>query len=229
MSGVYSVRADEVEFRLEHAPFHYPMLAEADPELGWGHIAVIPELFDWITREGNLPSVASTAAFLMGLCDPRYADRSTVRRRGEKLVLDFFRDLHTYALLCNCDLFGQVVYQKALDVKNIDYLARLRARWAARWGYSDPVAVQAQMRARWSADSDAWSELKAERRTRRGATLERQEKLYLLTNRSRPPWKQIARVWLFGPTHIRDLADEVSADLAPVMPSVVAIQTRMEL
>jgi hypothetical protein len=230
MSGIYSVRADEVEFRLEHAPFRYPTKADpADPELGWGHVAVIPELFEWVTNEGDLPSVESTAVYLMSLCNPRYAERPLVRRRGEKLVLDFFRDLHTYGLLCECSLFGQVVYKKALDVTNIDYLARLRARWAAHWGFNEPVAVQAMMRARWFADGDAWSVVKEERRGRRGNAPAWDGKLYLLTNRQRPPWKQIAGVWLFGPQHIRDLADEVSSDLAPEPPMQVAIQMRMEL
>jgi hypothetical protein len=228
MSGVYSVRADEVEFRLEHAHFRYPTRAEADPELGWGHVAVIPELFDWVTQEGTLPSVDASAQFLMGRCDPRYAHLPMVRRRGEKLVLDFYRDLHTYALLCGCELFGQVVYRKAFDISNVDYLARLRARFAAFWGFDDALAVQAQMRARWPTEGDPYTQLKAERRKSRGQLSLWPGKVYLLTNRERPPWKQIARVWLFGPSHIRDLADEVSADLAPVTPTAVAIQMRME-
>lgn len=228
MSGVYSVRADEVEFRLEHSPFQYPTLAEADPERGWGKVAVIPQLFDYVTQTGDLPNVATTASFLMTLCEPRYAAEAKVRRRGEKLVLDFYRDLHTYALLCECWLFGQVLYQKALDVRNVDYLARLRSRWAAHWGYNDPLAVQAMMRARWSEFGDPWSELKSQRRVGRGMTVEPERKLYLLTNRDRVAWKQIARVWLFGPTHIKDLAEIISADLAPTALSEVAIQTRMD-
>jgi hypothetical protein len=62
---------------------------------------------------------------------------------------------------------------------------------------------------------------------RRGTTLERQNKLYLLTNRQRPPWKQINRVWLFGPPHVKDLGEEISSDLAPATPSVVSIQARL--
>jgi len=228
MSGVYSVRADEVEYRLEHAQFKYPTLAEADPELGWGHIAVIPELFDWVTQEGDLPTCDQTAQFLMALCDPRYAHLPLVRRRGEKLVLDFYRDLHTYALLCGCELFGQVVYRKALDISNVDYLARLRSRFAAFWGFNDALAVQAQMRAKWPVEGDAWARVKAERRERRHQLPLWEGKVYFLTNRDRPPWKQISRVWLFGPRHIRDLADEVSADLSPKPSTAVAIQMRME-
>jgi hypothetical protein len=113
-------------------------------------------------------------------------------------------------------------------MSGVDYLARLNSRFAANWGHVDPVGVQAQMRARWSSDGgDPWSEVKAERRTRRGVTLEHESKLYLLTNRQRPPWKRINRVWLFGPRHIKDLADEIASDLAPVAPTEVAIQTRL--
>src|SRR5262252_459731 len=222
MSGIYSIKADEVEFKLKYSPFQYPSLAEADPERGWGHVPVIPEMFEYVTQAGELPSVATTASFLMTLCDPRYARDSKVRRRGEKLVLDFYRDLHTYGLLCDCWLFGQVLYQKALDVNNVDYLARLQSRWAAYWGYNAPVGVQAMMRAHWSEFGDPWSDLKVARRARRHAVLERNSKLYLLTNRQRSAWKQIARVWLFGPDHIRDLADEISADLAPAAATEVA-------
>src|SRR5262245_16650524 len=106
MTGVFSIKADEVEFLVAKAPFTYPRRGEDDPLRGFGHVAVIPSLFDWVVLHRHFPSPAVGMAFIMEqLCDPACREQPGVRRRGEKLYFDFARDMHAYGLLCQCDLF----------------------------------------------------------------------------------------------------------------------------
>lgn len=227
--GIFDIKADEVEYALGLAQFKYPRRGEADDFRGFGNHPVIPKLFEWTVERGRFPKPDEGVAYLMGtLCQPMYRDDPGVRRRADKLYLDYCRELHTFGLLNHCDLFGQVIYKHALDVKwNVDYLARLASRFRDWWGCKDEVAIQSKMR-NWREGGGRWDAVKAHRRAARGEQ-EWEGKIYELSNRRRSPWKEIAGVWLFGPAHIRDLADEVRGDLAPKEPKApVAIQMRLE-
>lgn len=235
--GSINVNPDEVEHLLSMADFRYPRNSEADPIHGWSHFAAIPGLFEHMALLKRFPRPDEGRRFLMDNCDPRYAGDFKVKRRADKLYLDFARDMHTMGLLSRSDLFGYVEYQKALDLGyNVDFVAGLLSIIRSRVP-DEPgdVGVQAQMRAKWGAE-DPYELVKSERRSRRG---DREWKglLFLLTNHTRRHAKEIAGCWLFGREHIVDLAEEVmgtlgletqKAPLKEVLPKI-GIQLTFEL
>lgn len=221
--GLFWINPLEIETCLKRADYKYPSNREADFGRGWSNFPVIPELYKLTRRLGHYPMPDEGIVFLMKNCDPRYQDNEKVIKRGQKLYMDFGREIHTLGLLQQCSLFAGVWYQKALDMSmNIDYLASLLSMLGGQ-----RVAVQAAMRARWpeNIDDDPYEQLKAERRRRRGE-IRWNGQIYWLTNRNRPYYKAINGCWLFGPSHINDLTEEIRGNGDQ---KIVAIQTEMAL
>jgi len=220
--GLFWINPVEVEACLRNADFQYPFRAEADFAKGWANFAAIPGLYRLTRNLGHFPSSDEGMAFLMEHCDPLYQDDDKVIRRGQKLYMDYCRDVHTLGMLQQCEVLAYVWYQKALDLSmNVDYLASLLTT-------IDPdraqVAIQAAMRGRnYDWEAGPLERLKEERRRRRG---ERgwQGVVYWLTNRRRPYHQSINRCWLFGPGHIDDLAEEIRGN---GNEGIVAIQAEM--
>lgn len=220
--GLLWINPLEVEACLKKADFRYPSLRETEFLKGWSKFPVIPGLYGLIRRLGHFPEPNEGMAFLMENCEPRYQNSKRVVKRGQKLYMDFGREVHTLGLLQQCALFAMVWYQKALDMSmNIDYLASLLSTLGGQ-----RVAVQAAMRARWPENigDDPYEQLKAERRRRRGE-MRWDGQIYWLTNRNRSYYKAINGCWLFGPPHITDLAEEIRGHDDG---QIIAIQAEME-
>ncbi len=229
VTGAFLVNPRAVEFELNRATFMYPRRGEADLFRGWGQFAAIPSLFKWMTQLRRFPSLVEAVAFLMEHCDPLCADDPLVRRRGEKLAMDFAREMHTFGLLNHSDIFAYVAYQKALDLGyNVDFVADLLSTLvSADKTVAEAVGIQAMMRWRWP-DTEGWGPIREARRLRRGIQ-EWMGPMYRLTNEYRDPVQKIQGCWLFGPEHIRDLADIILADLTPAPVDVPSVGIQTEL
>lgn len=211
--GAVSVNPDEVVYWLQLADFTYPRNRDADPVHGWSKFAVIPGLYNWTAQHRRFPSAAEGVQFLMDKCEAPYKKDPGVVNRAHKLYMDFAREMHTMGLLQRCPILGYVEYQKALDLGfNVDYIASV-VSYLLKAGHTadSQVGIQAAMRAQRIEGGDPWDLLKQARRSRRGSK-EWEGKLYLISNRERDPWRKVNGCWLFGPDHIKDLANEIKTD-----------------
>lgn len=218
--GSFIVNPREVEYVLQQANFTYPRDKEAERYAGWSSVPVIPKLYNWTAQHQRLPRPDEGVAYLLTIAD-RGTDQTDTRivKRGQKLYLDFCREMHTLALLQHSDAFGYVSYQKCLDLRyNVDYVAALLSTLQES---QDKVGIQSAMRANWN--SDMWSQIKAARRQRRGDAIDWSGPLFWLTNKDRPQAKQISGCWLFGGAHVSDLVDQIRG--AGHVALDVAIQT----
>jgi len=213
--GSFSVNPLHVEAHLAKATFSYPMGGEADEYRGWGAFAVIPGLFQWMVEHSRFPGPDDGVAFLMQHCDPRYRGDPKVRRRAEKLYMDYCRDMHTKGLLERCTLMAWVQYQKALDLGyDVDFVCGLLAAFGGPSAEAlADLAVRAKMRhpRAWRDGVDPWEEPKMRRRQRRGTMLWTGPS-FVLSNQYRPAAQSIQGCWLFGAAHIFDLRDEILAE-----------------
>jgi len=204
--GSVSINPIEVEYHLKMADFNYPYTREADFFRGWSKTPVIPFLYGLVAREqrfiGPEEGVNLLLCHVDEGCDP---GDPMIIGRGQKLYMDFAREMHTMGLLQRCDLFGYIQYQKSLDMQfNVDYVAQILTLLGG-----GKIAIQSAMRKDWPDNApDPYEQLKSQRRKRRGS-IEWEGPLYWLTNKFRPPAMQIKRCWLFGTIHVKDLAEEI--------------------
>lgn len=189
------------------ATFTYPKGVDANPILGWANVPVFPELWGYIGRaqdQQRCPSLDELVGYLMARCEAPRPDIK-IRRRAEKLVMDFTRDWHAYALLFHSKQFDWVSYSRAQDLdSNIDFLALPK-------GPKTPVAIQAAMRANWSRD--IWTDLKQERVRRRGGDYWNGP-LYWMTNRNVPVERLPNGLWLFTMEHVDEVVAAIDKQFA---------------
>ena len=102
---------------------------------GYQHVAVIPALYAYITELQQVPTPEEACRHLWPLREVDDKRKEETRERTIKLVLDFFRELHTFGLLAKHNAFGLVTYAGATDVDlGVDYTARmgmLKTAWMA--------------------------------------------------------------------------------------------------
>lgn len=229
--GSVSINPEEVVYWLGEAAFRYPRTKNTDQYKGWGKVAVIPKLYNFTVHRKAFPGPGVAMKLLMLHCDPRYHKNERVIRRGQKLYMDFAREMHTMGLLQRCPLFGYVEYQKALDLNyNVDYIASLLSSLIAEnANLSGEIGIQAAMRMRWpdGDGEDAWEKKKAHRRRRRGAK-EWKGPLFWLTNRHRPYAQEVNGCWLFGPEHVADLASEIRGERLDDGSETIAVQAQFD-
>lgn len=221
--GSLVVNPREVEWIMQQATFRYPRSDAAEQYAGWSTVPVIPELYNWTAQRNRLPRPDEGVHYLLEIADDA-ADIANERiiKRGQKLYLDFCREMHTLGLLQHCDLFGYVSYQKCLDLRyNVDYVAALLSSLQQA---ADQVGIQSAMRKDWT--HDIWSQIKNARRQRRQDTVDWDGPLFWLTNETRPYAKAISGCWLFGPSHVSDLADQIRGTKETVR--AIAVQAALE-
>lgn len=195
------VHPDHVLRVLSRCGFVYPGGRESDPFRGWTRFQVMPRLFRYFAELGRFPEPEEGVAFLLDNCDsPEDAADPRVVRRAQKLYLDFAREMHTYGLLAIFGRFSRVLYKAELDMSNVDFLVAING---------EDFYVQCVMRAVWRArpERDPWSEIKEERRRRRGEA--DSSKIFYMTNERIPHVVGPANCWLFTERHVWALYEEI--------------------
>lgn len=205
--GSISINPDEVIYQLSKSPFKYPSVRETDLYRGWAKVAVIPKLYSWITHNHRFPSPIEGIKYLMEICEDKYKTDAMVAKRGEKLYMDFAREMHTMGLLQRCSLLAYVEYQKAFDVDaGVDYIASIASYLITVNNFNNLIGIQASMRARW--ETEKWTITK-QRRLNARKGLKWSGKLFYLTNKIRPISNSVKGCWLFSEEHIKDLVGEI--------------------
>jgi len=203
--GGISYNPDEIIYIINLCDYNYTeCYRKADQFRGWGKSKpIIPELFSYCYKLGRFPRIEELYNHTMGLCDPEYKNEEEIKFRGKKLSLDFAREMHTFGLLQISRMFGVVKYGKSYDLNyNVDFLGRL-VSW---FNIKDEVGIQSMMRANFN--NDVWSNIKSQRRMRRG-TKEFDGTIYELSNRKIKDIKNIKGLWLFTDKHIKELKDQI--------------------
>lgn len=204
----------EIEQCLEKCPFSYPKDCEVDDKRGWGNQPVFPKLHKLTSELGHFPQPDEGIKFLMEICDSTCKNNPRVKRRGEKLYMDFCREYHTFVLMQEAvEFFSEIKYKQESDIRlNIDFYARLQPEISSEEKY---IPIQVSMRADW--DKDRWTAIKKGRRERRNSSPQQQpEKLYKLSNECREHSKSINGCWLFSPEHIHDLGEQIKDDFSRI-------------
>jgi hypothetical protein len=190
----------------QRSSFNYPATAEQELLIGWGTVSVFPELWSYLTREqghGDFPPLDKMVDLLLSLATPGKANLIMLKHRAEKLVMDFARDVHAYALLIHSGHFATVSYQRIEDLRyNVDFVTRPK-------GYGDRVGIQTAMRMRWA--SDIWEQIKKTRREQWGAS-EWDRPIFWMTNRNIPARKLPNRLWLFSEEHVEEIVSQILGD-----------------
>jgi hypothetical protein len=211
---IWSPDPGDVEMRLrEEKKYKYPANARKI-NLGYGSKAVVPLLYGRVCELGDLPGIADMCNYLWQFredVDKRHLFE--VKMRTIKLVIDFYRELHTFGLLVKHPAFGLVRYKGAVDVDlGVDFIVRLSKVYTHWSSIGDiEIGVQAQCRL-WpnGNEPDVLSAKKEWRKRRRGAGVW-EGSLYHLTNRQRPALViRPISAWLFTPDHIKDLVKEIT-------------------
>lgn len=221
MTSIWYVKPDEVLYKLQNSGVQYPTrrrtggLNVASINRGYAHATVIPLLYEYVQSQERLPDTTACARWLYDTHAneiEKAAYRKEVRWRTVKLVLDFYRELHTFGLLAAHDYFGLVRYAKVDDVNlGVDYTAEVSERHVSDL---DKIGVQAAMGYGRAYDKSGYFQsLKARRkRLRNGASPAWDGPIHWLTNESRPAvYDRTSGVMLFSDQHVQDLVDEVSA------------------
>ena len=202
----------DIESRLGQTRVKYPKNVRA-VNYGYAGVQVIPTLYGYVSEQGEVPTVEAMCRHLWQYHEDDPKREEEAQRRTEKLVLDFYRELHTFGLLVRHDAFGLVRYSKAVDIDlGVDYLARISQvllRTAPRT--PSQIGIQAAMGARHAFEAGGYyQQQKARRKSARGAQ-GWHGPLYWLTNEHRPATVvQPSGVWLFTRRHIADLVEQVS-------------------
>jgi hypothetical protein len=213
---------------LDDAPAwcRYPVGNEADRYRGWAGSAAFPLLHDLMIQTGDLPTPLEGCNALMTVCDPRYTNDVTVKRRAVKLYLDFVRDMHAMAMLKQSSYFGVISYVPSLDINyNVDFISSLmRSMFGLSRQTPAQAGIQAAMRGKWAEDT--WTEVKEARKKRRNVVLW-DGPIFWLTNRHRAHYiHRKTGNWLYTHDHVRDLIREMKIELCGNAPDA-GIQTRL--
>ena len=218
----------EIEMQLRLTHIVYPRNVR-QINFGYQHVAVIPALYAYVTELQQVPTPEEACRHLWPLREVDEKRKEETRERTIKLVLDFFRELHTFGLLAKHNAFGLVTYAGATDVDlGVDYTARmgmLKTAWMALASsrIAKEVGIQAQIGGKSSYDPDGrYQQVKRCRKERRGAG-RWDGPIYFLTNANRPALiSKPSNTWLFTWQHIGDLVDEI------IRPNNIAIQLNLQ-
>lgn len=174
--------------------FTYPRKGECDDYRGWTKFRAIPGLFKYFVEKGRFPDCWEGLEYLLQNCDsPEQIQDPMIVRRGQKLYLDFAREMHTLGLLIVSRLFAQVVYKAVLDISNIDFLVAMDG---------EKYGIQCAMRWNWARNH--WTPVKeVRRRYRREPTWE--GPVFLMSNRNIPHWIGPAECWFFREEHVQEV------------------------
>jgi len=214
-SDLFSPHPDDVVYQLRGAGWDYRNTPARTQDVGFADIRAFPFLFKFVKERQQVPPMAICKEALLAHRDepPDGLGREERQEwigwadaRAQKLVMDFYRELHTFTLL---QPLGSVSYRGILDIDlGVDFLISLTQEiQAQRPNRESLVGVQAAMRhPKWwnEQGEDYFTALKRARLRRRGGHEWRGE-TYWLTNRVRPYDQSVGGVWLFGPDHIEDL------------------------
>lgn len=220
--SIWCPNPDEVVYRLRQSTkVKYPKNVK-NVNFGYSHIMVVPTLYDYVISAGDVPEVETTCIYLWNLRERDPKREEEARQRTFKLVLDFYRELHTFGLLATHGAFGLVSYAAATDVDlGIDYLGRLSR---VRFHLAQPgeVGIQSAIGGRESRLGGRYQVLKAARKVGRGAHTWTGP-LYWLTNETRPAMiERQTGTWLFTREHVADLIDSITGNVPDV-----GVQTRL--
>lgn len=220
--NIYYPNPSEIVYRLTEANWKY--VNDRGSDFAYSNVTAIPLLFAYVVERERMPSAADCANYLWGFRAKALIktgrDNELARMRTRKLVQDFFRELHTFGMLAQSNLFGSVRYAKAEDIDlGVDYTAILSTKLAVD---SDRLGIQSAMRVNWK--NDQFTKIKEGRRGSRGSEKKWTGPIYWITNENRRE-ESVGGVWLFTPEHVQDLVEEI---LGKSLSDTVAIQIRME-
>ncbi|MDP2950253.1 MAG: hypothetical protein Q8P22_12030 [Chloroflexota bacterium] len=189
------------------AGFTYPSRAEQEPLAGWSDFPVWPSLWRYVydcLQGSGFPPLDELVGYLMAMTRSPLDDAG-IRARAQKLVMDFTRDIHAYALLIHSGRFGAVSYERILDLGyNVDFRVRMQTELTA-------VGIQTAMRASWG--NEPWTAIKEERRRRRGDK-EWTGEIVWMTNRRIPAEHLPNKLWLFTMGHVDEVVAAINEGLA---------------
>lgn len=213
----------EVEYKLTHTSVSYPKNVR-EINFGYAKVQVIPTLYKYVCSQGEVPEVNGLCKYLWQFHEFNPEREAEAKLRTEKLVLDFYRELHTFGLLAKHNAFGMVRYSKATDIDmGVDYLARISQMILSMTPRTPKeVGIQSAIGAKHAYSADGYYQsLKNNRKVSRGAKAW-DGPVYWLTNENRPALvSKPSGVWLFTYLHIADLVEEISG------AKDVAVQARM--
>ncbi|MBA7592799.1 hypothetical protein ES708_34993 [subsurface metagenome] len=210
------------------ASFEYPAVADQELLRGWAKVPVWPRLWEYAipkTGKSEFPSPDDMVEFLLDLADE---GDSGIKHRAQKLVMDFIREVHAYALLFDSGRFYYVTYQRVMDLQyNIDFEVLPKE-------LESPVGIQTAMRRIWKADT--WRQIHEERRRRRGAK-NWEGPIFWMTNRRIEAEELPNKLWLFKTHHVQEVILEIKGQIKefntrfllatqPYMPKVALARLR---
>jgi len=218
---VYSPNPRDVEYRLRQADWRYANSATRGDDWVYNNFAVIPELFKYVATQKEIPSLEDCARYLWQYKNNSYITENAepgkgqnalvcvARARTKKLVMDFYRELHTYGLLSHHMAFGNVRYAKGEDIyRNVDFTAMPSLVMAEVILVRQPIGIQSAMRSKW--DDDQFSKLKAKRKLSQNRSEDYWDgPLYWLTNKNNPNVTKAGGCWLFTEQHISELIEQM--------------------
>lgn len=182
------------------ASFEYPALAIQEQYKGWSKVPVWPQLWEYAalkTRKGEFPPPDDMVEFLLELAEE---GGSGIKHRAQKLVMDFIRELHAYALLVHSGAFLYVKYQRILDLQyNIDFEVQPKV-------LQNPVGIQTAVRKSWGKDT--WTKIHEARCRRRGAKAW-EGPIFRMTNRRIAVERLPNKIWLFKTDHVQEVISQI--------------------
>jgi hypothetical protein len=220
MTNIWFVKHSEVLYKLQQSGIKYPTFKRTgmhmrDINAGYKNAPVIPLLYGYVQTQGRLPAPELCARWLYdNHADEteKRTERKEVIQRTIKLVLDFYRELHTFGLLASNDFFGVVRYAKVDDIDlGVDYTAEVSE--AQQLITLDKIGVQAAIGdARAYTREGYFQPVKAARKlTRTGGALKWDGPIHWLTNEfRRAAYEPVSGTLLFTEAHVADLVEEVA-------------------
>lgn len=217
-------KSEEVIYELGKASFSYPRnRRECDFAYSPKYVnePFFPACYNYVCNHGCVPSINKLARYMYdnhSFCaknEPTNTQRKCVVERTKKLVMDFFRDLHTLTLLS--DRFGSVFYEKGNDINlNVDYTTVLKSylmHWLASGNeYDIGIAAAMMSHFEWQKQEN-YIQVKKERRRQRAEekAIDGQfnGEIFQLNNETRGHKTKVKGCWLFGKEHIDDLLSDI--------------------
>lgn len=231
---VYSPNPADVAYRLQQANWRYINTANRNDDWAYSKISAIPILFQYVATRKEIPTLDECCHHLWQYHNSEPIDKAITtatkaamtnmaKDRTRKLVMDFFRELHTFGLLSHHQLFGSVRYAKGEDIYlNVDFTAMPSLVLASVVVNRHPIGIQSAMRNKWS--DEQFTMLKERRKTKRDCDHGTWDgPIYWLTNKDNPNVLRAGGCWLFTPKHIDDLVEQMK----PSGESRVAINSEI--
>jgi hypothetical protein len=231
---IFLPNPDNVAYELEQARLKYPPNDRRN-DWAFAKTPVMPICYKYVVLKGEIPPIAELGNFVIKSAWPNLSEhsephRNSVHTRARKLVMDFYRDLHTMGLLGL--KFGSVTYERGMDISfNVDYIVTPKRYLFVFENVprNEKLAVaSAMMHPRnWRNPENDIAE-KKRRRERRGCK-EWGGEIFWLTNMTRQFHRSVNGVWLFGQAHINDLLEDIKAKYSNGPDNRVGISQQPDL